>query len=45
MAPTEVNGRDGLEPVRYGDWEVKGIATISDITAQYYSAFIAGQLQ
>lgn len=26
-APTEINGRDGLEPVRYGDWEVKGIAT------------------
>jgi hypothetical protein len=23
----EVNGRDGPEPVRYGDWEVKGIAT------------------
>jgi hypothetical protein len=25
--PKEVNGRDGPEPVRYGDWEVKGIAT------------------
>jgi hypothetical protein len=23
----ERNGRDGPEPVRYGDWEVKGIAT------------------
>lgn len=25
--PTELNGRGGLEPVRYGDWEVKGIAS------------------
>jgi len=24
--PREVNGRDGPEPVRYGDWEIKGIA-------------------
>lgn len=23
----EVNGRDGPDPVRYGDWEVKGIAS------------------
>jgi hypothetical protein len=23
----EVNGRGGLEPVRYTDWEVKGIAS------------------
>jgi hypothetical protein len=23
---TEINGRDGPEPVRYGDWERKGIA-------------------
>lgn len=23
----EINGRDGLEPVRYDDWEVKGLAT------------------
>lgn len=23
----EVNGRGGAEPVRYGDWEVKGIAS------------------
>ena len=26
-AAKEVNGRDGPEPVRYGDWEVKGIAS------------------
>jgi hypothetical protein len=25
--PVEINGRKGPEPVRYGDWEVKGIAT------------------
>ena len=25
--PREVAGRGGAEPVRYGDWEVKGIAT------------------
>jgi hypothetical protein len=25
--PPEWNGRDGPDPVRYGDWEVKGIAT------------------
>jgi hypothetical protein len=24
--PKELNGRRGPEPVRYGDWEVKGIA-------------------
>lgn len=24
----EVNGRSGLDPVRYGDWEIKGL--ISD---------------
>ncbi len=23
--PTEVNGRGGLEPTRYDDWEVKGL--------------------
>lgn len=23
----EVDGRGGLDPVRYGDWEVKGIAS------------------
>ncbi|MEF2546875.1 DUF1674 domain-containing protein [Aurantimonas sp. E1-2-R+4] len=26
--PTELNGRDGPEPVRYGDWEKNGL--ISD---------------
>jgi hypothetical protein len=26
--PKEINGRGGLEPVRYGDWEIKGL--ISD---------------
>jgi hypothetical protein len=25
--PQESQGRDGLDPVRYGDWEVKGIAS------------------
>ncbi|SNR79218.1 DUF1674 domain-containing protein [Puniceibacterium sediminis] len=25
-APTELGGRDGPEPVRYGDWEKKGLA-------------------
>jgi hypothetical protein len=25
--PKELNGRDGPDPVRYGDWEVKGIAS------------------
>jgi hypothetical protein len=25
--PAELDGRDGLDPVRYGDWEVKGIAS------------------
>ena len=24
--PAEVNGRGGAEPVRFGDWEVKGLA-------------------
>lgn len=24
--PVELGGRKGLEPVRYGDWEKKGIA-------------------
>ena len=24
--PTELHGRGGLEPVRYGDWEINGIA-------------------
>jgi len=26
-APKELNGRDGPDPVRHGDWEVKGIAS------------------
>ncbi len=26
-ATAEVNGRGGLEPVRYNDWEIKGIAS------------------
>ena len=25
--PTELGGRGGKEPGRYGDWEVKGLAT------------------
>ena len=25
-AVEEVGGRDGLDPVRYGDWEKKGLA-------------------
>ena len=25
-SPTEVGGRDGPDPVRYGDWEKGGIA-------------------
>jgi hypothetical protein len=25
--PREVNGRGGLDPARYGDWEVKGLAS------------------
>ncbi len=25
--PVEKGGRDGPDPVRYGDWEVKGIAS------------------
>lgn len=24
--PTEIGGRKGPDPARYGDWEVKGIA-------------------
>ncbi len=24
--PPEIDGRGGLEPVRYGDWEIKGLA-------------------
>lgn len=26
-APAEVDGRGGLDPARYGDWEVKGISS------------------
>ncbi|WP_217574057.1 DUF1674 domain-containing protein [Mesorhizobium sp. GbtcB19] len=26
-APKEIGGRGGKEPGRYGDWEVKGLAT------------------
>jgi hypothetical protein len=26
-APREKGGRGGLEPARYGDWEVKGLAS------------------
>jgi hypothetical protein len=26
-ARKEINGRGGLDPARYGDWEVKGIAS------------------
>jgi hypothetical protein len=25
--PTELNGRKGPNPARYGDWEVKGLAS------------------
>jgi hypothetical protein len=25
--PTEIAGRGGLDPARYGDWEVKGVAS------------------
>ena len=25
--PKEIGGRGGEEPVRYGDWEVKGLAS------------------
>lgn len=27
MLPKELGGRGGKEPVRYGDWEVKGLAS------------------
>ncbi len=27
LPSTERNGRGGLEPSRYGDWEVKGLAS------------------
>lgn len=25
--PVEIDGRGGQDPVRYGDWEVKGLAS------------------
>jgi len=25
--PREINGRVGQDPIRYGDWEVKGLAS------------------
>ena len=27
QCPRELNGRGGHDPVRYGDWEVKGLAS------------------
>jgi hypothetical protein len=27
QSPPEFSGRGGLDPARYGDWEVKGIAS------------------
>ena len=27
MAPKEKGGRGGLEPARYGDWEIKGLTS------------------
>jgi hypothetical protein len=27
MAPREKGGRGGLEPSRYGDWEIKGLTS------------------
>ena len=27
QGPREIDGRGGLDPVRYGDWEVKGITS------------------
>ena len=27
LAAPEINGRGGLEPVRYGDWEAKGLTS------------------
>ncbi|MFN3889801.1 MAG: DUF1674 domain-containing protein [Beijerinckiaceae bacterium] len=26
-APKEIDGRGGLDPVRYGDWEIKGLTS------------------
>jgi hypothetical protein len=27
QGPTEIAGRGGLDPVRYGDWEIKGLTS------------------
>ena len=27
QAPKEIDGRGGLDPVRYGDWEIKGLTS------------------
>ncbi len=27
LAPKEEGGRGGLDPVRYGDWEIKGLTS------------------
>ena len=27
MAPKEKGGRGGLDPARYGDWEIKGLTS------------------
>lgn len=27
QAKAEINGRGGLDPVRYGDWEIKGLTS------------------
>jgi hypothetical protein len=27
QTPKEIRGRGGLDPARYGDWEVKGLAS------------------
>ena len=27
QSPPEFHGRGGLDPVRYGDWEIKGVAS------------------
>jgi hypothetical protein len=27
QSPKEIAGRGGLDPARYGDWEVKGVAS------------------
>ena len=26
-SPKEINGRGGLDPARYGDWEIKGMTS------------------